>query len=58
MIKMAPSMLFFLASLGVLASVLALIPIGLAFFGEKLTLVNLIGLILSLVGLVLVNLKP
>ncbi|MEW5829237.1 MAG: EamA family transporter [Chloroflexota bacterium] len=40
------------------AATLVLIPIGLAFFGEKLTPVNVIGLILSLVGLVLVNLKP
>ena len=40
------------------AATLVLIPIGLAYFDEKLTPLNVIGLILSLVGLVLVNIKP
>jgi len=34
-----------------------LIPIGLMFFQEKLTLVNVIGMVVCLAGLVMINLK-
>jgi drug/metabolite transporter (DMT)-like permease len=37
---------------------LALIPIGLYFFREKLSLVNAAGIVISMVGFVLMSLKP
>jgi multidrug transporter EmrE-like cation transporter len=36
---------------------LVLIPVGLTFFKEKLTPLNLLGVVLCIAGLVLVNIK-
>ena len=47
-----------LAAIAVNAAVtLLLIPVGLAFFKEKLSLVNVAGIVFCILGLVMINLK-
>ena len=40
------------------AATLILIPVGLLFFKEQLTPVNLLGVVVCIIGLVMINLKP
>ena len=39
------------------AVTILLVPVGLAFFNEKLSLLNVVGLVVCVIGLVMVNMK-
>ncbi|MFN8376766.1 MAG: EamA family transporter [Anaerolineae bacterium] len=41
-----------------IAATLILIPVGLLFYREQLTPLNLLGIVICIIGLVMINIKP